>query len=147
MVHSYNDHMKLSVKFDANKRSPLKVIKWIIAIVSIVGGLYVMSPLLSYSTAAFGAGALAQTIANPVGIFIFGFLFFASGALLAAGLIWDKKTWRAYGLFANILLRIYSLIGTWLTVGFLPLSWLSNLAVVLIAIVVYLAVRWEQKKE
>jgi hypothetical protein len=139
--------MKLSVRFDNNKRSPLKVIKWIIAIVSIVGGLYVMSPLLNYSTAAFGAGALAQTIANPIGIFTFGLLFTASGALLVAGLIWNKKTWRAYGLLANIALRIYSLIGTWLTVGFLPLSWLSNLAVILIAIVVYLAVRWEHRKE
>lgn len=106
-----------------------------------------MSPLLTYSSATFGAGALAQTIANPTGIFIFGFLFFASGALLAAGLVWDKKSWRAYGLFANILLRIYSLIGTWLTIGFLPLTWLSNFALILIAIVVYLAVRWEQKKE
>lgn len=139
--------MKLSVRFDDRKRSPLKVIKWIIAIVSIIGGLYVMSPLLTYSSATFGAGALAQTIANPTGIFIFGFLFFASGALLAAGLVWDKKSWRAYGLFANILLRIYSLIGTWLTIGFLPLTWLSNFALILIAIVVYLAVRWEQKKE
>jgi hypothetical protein len=123
------------------------VIKWIISLTSIVGGLYVMSPLLTLSTANYGAGALAQTIANPTGIFIFGFLFFASGALLAVGLIWDKKTLRAYGLFANILLRTYSLIGTWLTVGFLPLTWLSNLAVLLIAIVVYLAVRWEQKQE
>jgi hypothetical protein len=139
--------MKLSVRFDNHNRTPLKVIKWIISIVSIVGGLYVMSPLLNYSSANFGAGALAQTIANPTGIFIFGFLFFASGALLAAGLIWDKKSWRAYGLFANILLRVYSLIGTWLTIGFLPLSWLSNFALILIAIVVYLAVRWEQKKE
>lgn len=139
--------MKLSVRFDNRNKSPIKVIKWIISITSIVGGLYVMSPLLTYSSATFGAGALAQTIANPVGIFIFGFLFFASGALLAAGLIWDKKSWRAYGLFANILLRVYSLIGTWLTIGFLPLTWLSNLAIVLIAIVVYLAVRWEQKKE
>lgn len=139
--------MKLSVRFDDRKRSPLKVIKWIIAIVSIIGGLYVMSPLLTYSSATFGAGALAQTIANPTGIFIFGFLFSASGALLAAGLVWDKKSWRAYGLFANILLRIYSLIGTWLTIGFLPLTWLSNFALILIAIVVYLAVRWEQKKE
>jgi len=137
--------MKLSVRFDNNKRSPLKVIKWIIAIVSIVGGLYVMSPLLQYSTAQFGAGGLAQTIANPTGIAIYGILFFASGALLMAGLIWDKKSWRAYGLLANIMLRIYSLIGTWLTVGFLPLSWLSNLAVILISIVVYFAVRWEQK--
>jgi hypothetical protein len=139
--------MKLSVRFDNRKRSPLKVIKWIIAVTSIVGGLYVMSPLLTYSTAAFGAGALAQTIVNPVGIFIFGLLFFASGALLVVGLIWDKKTLRAYGLFANIVLRIYSLFGTWLTIGFLPLSWLSNLAIILIAIVVYLAVRWEQKRE
>lgn len=138
--------MKLSVRFDNRNRSPLKVIKWIIAIVSIAGGIYVMSPLLVYSTTNFGAGALAQTIANPAGIFIFGLLFFASGALIVVGLIWDKKTLRAYGLFANILLRIYSLIGTWLTVGFLPLSWLSNFALIMIAIVVYLAVRWEQKK-
>ncbi len=139
--------MKLSVRFDTHNRTPLKMIKWIIATASIIGGLYVMSPLLNYSTAAFGAGALAQTIANPVGIFIFGFLFFASGALIVVGLIWDKKTLRAYGLFANIVLRTYSLLGTWLTIGFLPLTWLSNLAVLLIAIVVYLAVRWEQKKE
>jgi len=139
--------MKLSVRFDNRKRSPIKVIKWIISLTSMVGGLYVMSPLLTLSTVKYGAGALAQTIANPTGIFIFGFLFFASGALLAVGLIWDKKTLRAYGLLANILLRIYSLIGTWLTVGFLPLSWLSNLAVILIAIVVYLAVRWEQKNK
>jgi len=139
--------MKLSVEFDNDRRSPLKIIKWIIALTSIAGGLYVMSPLLQYSTAAFGAGALAQTIANPVGILIFGFLFFASGALLVAGLVWDKKSWRAYGLLANIFCRTYALIGTWLTIGFLPLSWLSNFAIVLIAIVVYLAVRWEHRKE
>jgi hypothetical protein len=138
--------MKLPVRFDNNRRSPIKVIKWIIAITSIIGGLYVMSPLLTYSTATFGAGGLAQTIANPTGILVYGFLFFASGALLAAGLIWDKKSWRAYGLFANILCRTYTVIGTWLTVGFLPLTWLSNFAVLMIAIVVYLAVRWEQKE-
>lgn len=138
--------MKLSLRFDNNKRTPFRMIKWILSVTSIVGGLYVMSPLLSYSTAAFGAGVLAQTIANPVGIFIYGFIFFASGALLAVGLIWDSKTLRAYGLLANILCRVYSLFGTWLTVGFLPLSWLTQLAVILISIVVYFAVRWERRE-
>lgn len=105
-----------------------------------------MSPLLNYSTVTFGAGALAQTIAHPVGIFIFGFLFFASGALVAVGLIRDNKKWRAYGLFANFICRTYALLGTWLTIGFLPLSWLSTLALLLITIVAYLAIRWEQKE-
>jgi hypothetical protein len=138
--------MKLSVRFDIHKRTPLRVIEWIISISSIISGLYVMSPLLSYSTATFGAGALAQTIAQPTGIFIFGLLFFASGALVVVGLIRSKKQWRAYGLFGIITCRFYALLGTWLTIGFLPLSWLSGSVVLLIAIVVYLAIRWEQKE-
>lgn len=138
--------MKLSVRFDNNKRTPLRIIEWIVSAVSIIGGLYIVSPLLTYSTAQFGAGAIAQTIANPIGILIFGLLFFASGALLAAGLIRDSKRLRAYGIFAVIMCRIYTVIGTWLTIGFLPLGWLSSFTVLLISIIVYLAIRWEQKE-
>lgn len=138
--------MKLSVRFDNKKRTPLRFVEWIISSAAIVSGLYVMSPLLNYSTATFGAGALAQTIAQPIGIFIFGFLMFASGALIVVGLIRDNKRFRAYGLFANFCCRSYALFGTWLTIGFLPLTWLASLAVLLITIIAYLAIRWEQKE-
>lgn len=137
--------MKISDMFE-DRRTPLKIIEWIISIVTIIGGLYVVSPLLSYSTANFGAGAIAQTIAHPIGILIFGVIFLVSGLLLAYGLLKDIPKVRSFALMMMIACRTYSLIGTWITIGFLPLTYLSNVALIFIAVVVYLVIRWEQKE-
>lgn len=137
--------MKLSVRFDIATRTPLRIIEWILSALAIIGGAYVMSPLLTYSTAAFGAGAIAQTIAHPIGIFVFGFLLFASGVTLAIGLVNNNKKWRSAGLLMQIICRIYALLGTWITIGLLPLTWLSGAGLLAIAIVIYFVVRRELK--
>jgi hypothetical protein len=137
--------MKLSVRFDIATRTPLRIIEWILSALAIIGGAYVMSPLLTYSTAAFGAGAIAQTIAHPIGIFVFGFLLFASGVTLAIGLVNNNKKWRSAALLLQIICRIYALLGTWITIGLLPLTWLSGAGLLAIAIVIYFVVRRELK--
>lgn len=100
-----------------------------------------MSPLLSYSTAAFGAGAIAQTIAHPAGIFAFGLIFFLSGVVLAYGLVKNNKKVQGWGLLGNVACRTYALIGTWITIGFIPLSWLSSLGLLCITVVIYLVIK------
>jgi hypothetical protein len=105
-----------------------------------------MSPLLVYSTSIHGAGAIAQTITHPLGIFAFGFCFFLSGVILLVGLTRDLKKVRGYGLLGIIICRIYALLSTWLTIGFLPLGWLSSAGLIAIAIVLYLVIRWELKE-
>lgn len=137
--------MKFSVRFDNKRRTPLKIVEWILSSLAMIGGLYVMSPLLNYSTVMNGAGALAQTIAHPVGIFIYGLIFFVSGAILAVGLVRNKKQLRVIGLVSTTICRIYSLIGTWLTIGFLPSTWLNSLGIILVSVVIYFVIKWEQK--
>jgi len=137
--------MKLSVRYDILEVTPLRIIKWFIAIQTILGGLYILSPLLGDILLASDSSVIAKTIVHPVGIAAVGIIFLVSGLILAVGLIRNKKSLVATGLFANILVRIYGLIGGWIINGFLPPSWLAGLTLLFICIVLYLFTKRDQK--
>jgi hypothetical protein len=128
-------------KFRFWGRNPLTIVEMIIGITSVVGGLYVLSPLLVYSTAINGAGPIVALIAHPIGIMIFGLIIVISGLMMVIG-VWKRKyKIRSWGLFVNILARTYALIGGFLISGFLPLTWMSSFVVLLITILCYIVVR------
>lgn len=133
--------MRFLGKFRFWGRNPLTIVEIAIGIFSMVGGLYVVSPLLSYSVAINGASPIIALLSHPFAIIGYGLLFIISGALIIAGVIKRRYTLRSWGLFLNILLRIYSLIGTFLLQGFLPLTWLNSFLVLIIALICWVAVR------
>ena len=122
-------------------RSPLTIIELIIAIGAIVGGLYVMSPVLAYSTAVNGASAVVQILGHPVALMIYGGSYVVAGVISVYGILTRKTVLRSVGLFWNMLNRTYGLMGTFLVQGFLPFTWLSSFMVIVISLVVYLWIR------
>lgn len=122
-------------------RSPLTIVELIIAIGAIVGGLYVMSPILAYSTAVNGASPLIQILGHPVAILIYGGMYVASGATSVYGILSRNTALRSIGLFCQTLCRTYGLIGTFLIQGFLPFTWWSSSIVIFISIIVYIWLR------
>ena len=119
-------------------RNPLTIVEFIIAVASIIGGVYVASPLIIYSSLVNGATPLVAALAHPVALVAFGVLLALSGIIVIAGIFMHRYRWRANGLFLNILLRIYGIIVTFLIQGLLPLTWLATLTVTIIALVCYL---------
>ncbi len=127
--------------------NPIKSIQWIIAVQTIVGGIYLVSPLVEYVSNNVAPSALVQIISSSTGIAIVGIIFLLSGTILTIGLLKDKPQWRATGLFVSAGVRLYGLWAVWLINGFLPLTWLGNFTIMLITIVLYFVTKWEQKND
>jgi len=137
--------MKLLVRWNKLKQTPLRMIEWIIVIQTILGGLYILSPLVEkLAMTIVKPSIVAQVVISPIGILALGSIFLFSAILLAAGLIWEKKQWRATGLFINICVRIYGLVGGWALNGFMPPSWLASATLLSILIVIYFHIKREQ---
>ena len=137
--------MRLSIKYDALEVTPLRLIKWFIAIQTILGGVYLLSPLVGDILLASGTSVIARTVTHPIGIAIVGVTFLASGIILAVGLIRNKKQWVATGLFVNALVRMYGILAGWMLNGFLPPSWLAGLTLLFVVIVCYFYTKKDQK--
>lgn len=121
--------------------SPLTIVELIIAISTIVGGVYVLSPLLDISTYLHSASPLVATLGSDIGILLFGLIFLISGILMLVGVIVGNYRLRSIGLFTNFMSRLYVILATFIIQGFLPLTWVSNFTIGVIAIVCYLVVR------
>lgn len=129
--------MKRGRKVLGNVTTPLIAIQWIIAVISLVAGAYMVSPLLQLSIDLQGKSGFLQAVGSSHGILIFGLVFIFSSLLIISGILF-KTTWlRSAGLFLNGLCRLYSIIATILAVGFLPFSWASNALVMLIAFYIW----------
>lgn len=122
-------------------RNPLTIVEFVIGAASVIAGIYIMSPALAYSTQINGAGAIVSMLGHPIGLTIYGFIFFISGAIMIAGIVKRRYKWRSTGLFMNACVRTYGLIGTFIIQGILPLSWLSSLVVLIIVLICYMTVR------
>lgn len=122
-------------------RSPLTIVEVVIGIVTIVAGVYILSPALVYSTTMNGASPLVATLGSQLGISLFGGFFLLSGLVMLYGIFKRNYRIRSAGLFMNILARTYGLIGYFLVTGILPLTWLSSLTILIIAVICWVVVR------
>ena len=122
-------------------RSPLTIVELIIAIGAIVGGLYVMSPFLTYSTAVNGASPIVHVLGHPVALMVYGAIFVLSGVASIYGIITRRTNFRSSGLFWNMMARTYGLFGTFMVQGLLPFTWWSSAVVLAISVVVYIWLR------
>jgi hypothetical protein len=119
--------------------NPLRVIEFIIGLVTVISGIYVLSPLLDFSIDNNGPSPLVQALAGSLGITLFGLFYTASGVVLLAGLYKRKARWRALGLFWDGLTRLYVVIATLLIQGLTPISWVSGFTISLICFTLWLA--------
>lgn len=127
-------------KFGATS-NPLIVIEWIIAIVSFIGGVYLLSPLLNVAILVNMNSPVAAFVASSVGIVALGVVLLFSALLLIAGIVKRRVKWRSAALFINGLTRFYALVATLAINGPMPLTWLSSFALLLITFYVWGRIR------
>lgn len=128
-------------RFRVFERSPLTIIELIIAVATIIGGLYVFTPFLVVGIDVSHGPQIAKLIASTLGIAAVGGVAVLAGALSIFGIYKRSYKLRSAGLFTNIILRTYTLSATILIQGFLPLTWLSGLTILLVLIVCWIVVR------
>lgn len=119
-------------------RNPITIIEGLISSITLVGGIYVLSPVLAVPAHFYTGSIVSQVVVSNLGIFAIG-LF----AILLS--IWNlyaiyKRSYRqrAASTFAMAMLRLYVILATILIVGLFPLSWLSSFTIALILSVCYL---------
>lgn len=122
-------------------RSPLTIVELIISISAIVGGLYLLSPFLAYSTMVNGASPLVATLSHPFAIVAYGLVFITGGSMSVYGIFSRRTLWRSTGIFIQMLVRTYGIFVTFLIQGALPLTWLSSFVVVCVSVVIYIWLR------
>lgn len=122
-------------------RSPLTIVELIVGIATVISGVYVLTPLIDYSTYLHGATPLVATLGSALGIHIFGAFYLLSGLLIIYGIFKRNYRARSVGLFMNILGRTYILLAGFLIQGFLPFTWLNPFVMILIVTICWLVVK------
>lgn len=117
----------------------VRAIEYIIAIVTIVSGVYVLSPFLTLSTSINGPSPLIATLGSTLAVHIYGVFLLIAGFLLLYGLIKHKNWPCRQGLLIIALTRLYGVFGAIIVIGILPLTWLPTFTVFLIVSVLWWA--------
>lgn len=124
-------------KFDA-----LREIEWTVALISFINGIYLLSPLYNYSQSVNGKTVFATALGDSVFTDIFGVLLLIGGIIIMYGIVKDYPRLRAMGLFLHVLTRFYNISLTIVVAGFIPITWLSSFAIMVIALILWI----EQRK-
>lgn len=119
------------------KTPPLRWIEWVLSVFGLVGGVYLLSPLLDLSATLHGASPLVSALASSLGIYGLGLAIIVSSVLMIVGAVKNKDSIVSTGLFWTAMWRLYIFLVTMIAVGPLPISWMSNFMLLLICIILY----------
>jgi hypothetical protein len=135
--------MRLLRKLMSIRYDPLNVIEWVVSICTAFGGLYILSPLYDISVSKNGQGAFAAALSSHAIIALWGIIVFAGAILVILGLTTGRPQIKSVGWFSIMLARFFQILTTWLTVGFLPISWIYPFTVMLVICVLWWKTRLE----
>jgi uncharacterized membrane protein YfcA len=127
-----------------SRNTPLKIVEYIIAITTVVGGLFLLSPLVTIPLPGVGDPEIVKQILSRPGIIGLGIVAVIAGAAHGIGLFREKFTLRSFGLFVNVLVRIYAILAGWLINGDIPLPFSPDVVLLFIVIVLWLTLRLEK---
>ena len=121
--------------------NPLIVIEWIISIVTLIGGIYLLSPVVKTGILLNLNSPIAAAVASQLGIVILGMLAVLTALLLIAGIVKMKVKVRSFALFLIGLMRLYAVLAGILINGIFPFTWLSNAALMIICFYIWGRIR------
>lgn len=128
-------------KLASIRREPLITICWIIAIVAVVGGTWILLPTFDIgSVVQTGSSALSETVLDNIATYAISVPAIISGCIMMYGIVKRKDNVLAWGLFINLILRIFAFLVAVLVYG-LPPTWLSSLSLIAIVLVLYLVIK------
>jgi hypothetical protein len=139
--------MRLLSKIMSHSIEPIRVIEWVIAVFTFIGGVYIFTPLYQASVAQNGLTGVALLLNHPVMVMIFGALLVVSSLFVMLGLWKNKPQFRSIGWFNIFLARSFQILGGWLVTGLLPITWIFLLTITTVVIVLWATARVEVKRD
>jgi len=133
--------MRLIEKVLAIGSDPIRNIEWVIAICTLLGGLYIFTPLYDLSIARVGMSPFAAALANPISIFLWGAVLLVGAGLVIFGLVKNEPRFKSAGWFTIMLARFFQILTTWLVVGFLPITWIHPFTVFAVILILWAKAR------
>jgi hypothetical protein len=130
--------------FQGVAENPFRYIEWILAIVLIVGGLYLGSPWFQADPQT-GASAIGQTLTSQISLYLFAVAYTAPGAVMATGLVLHKDGLIEGALFWTYIIVLFTSLLSLLVSGIVPPRWLSTLSLGLIAAILWIRERYNRK--
>ncbi len=123
----------------ADTINPLRIIKWIIGVSSLLQGLYVLSPLYQMSLNTVGPSTFATVIMNhPASTVIWATVLAVGGLLVVIGLWTDKPQFRSVGFFTLVLNKFFQVLAVFVSGAIFPVvTWLYPLILMLIMLVLW----------
>lgn len=119
-------------------RNPLTYIELMIAITSVIGGVYILSPFVVLNLPPSTGSTVILAITSQLGVAALGVAAIVSGLMIIWGILALRTRPRQWGLFLGILLRFYTVFATLLIYGLVPLNWMNSLVQALIMAVCYI---------
>ncbi|AXH66701.1 hypothetical protein SEA_SPILLED_247 [Streptomyces phage Spilled] len=116
---------------------PLVIIEVIIAVGLLVSGLYTMSWLYQPSSTT----PLGQAIDSTYVRMTIGAFYASSSVAIMAGAKKGNVSIESTGLFMASLSYAFMTLLRWLTIGFVPLTWVFSLTLMLIVAFLYFRIR------
>jgi hypothetical protein len=124
------------------QRTLLRSIEWVIAVFTLVGGLFIFTPVYTIETAAY-PGVFAQALTSPFSIYMFAIILVIGAILAIIGKITHKPQIKSVGWFSIFLARFFQILTTLLVQGFLPVTWLYPLTIMFVVIILWIRARFE----
>jgi|SRR6478735_8232280 len=148
---TYNENMQSIVeRIIPDSINPLKFfvysIKWVIAVMTLIGGAYLFTPLYEKSQTVNGSTPFADAISNPWSSYIWAGVLVVGSLLVIFGLVRDRPQIRSLGFFMIFLARFFQVLTTWLVVGLFPINWIYPFTLMLITIILWGMARTEVLK-
>ena len=125
------------------QRNILRAIEWVIATCTLIGGIYIFTPLRAASAAVNAPTAFASALTSPYSIFVWGLILVIGAIAVMIGKITKRPQYKSFGWFAIFLARFFQILTTILAVGFLPITWIYPFTIMLIVILLWLRARYE----
>jgi hypothetical protein len=139
--------MKRLYEVIENPPNPVWAIMMVIAVLGLIGSVYLATPFFTPHIASAGGASVVETLASKVGLLSLAIVSFISNSTLIIGLVKHSYKLQAWGLFFLAVIRLYVIFALILVDGFFPLSWLANFTVMSICAICYLYVKAKQLGE
>lgn len=125
---------------------PLEIIEWVIASFTLIGGIYLFSPIYQISLRQNGLSAVAAAMNHPYVVLFWAAVLIVGAFFVLVGLWRDIPQFKSIGWFSIILARLFQILTTILVIGILPITWIYPLTITCVIVVLWVVARLEVRR-
>lgn len=126
--------------------NPVRDVEWVIIVFSALQAIYIFSPAYAQSIALNGLSPFAAALASQTLVYVFISGILITALMVAWGIYKNRPALRSAGMFGQFLFRLFNVLVTILSIGFLPITWIYAATTSAICVILWVAERIEVKR-